>query len=42
MDSCERVMNLHVPRNAGNFFSDWTTVDYSRRIQLHGGGQSVN
>jgi hypothetical protein len=22
MDSCERVMNLHVPRNAGNFFSD--------------------
>jgi hypothetical protein len=34
------VVNLQVSYNVGKFLSGWATDDFSRRVQLHGGGHS--
>jgi len=30
------VMNLRVPKNAGNFLTSWELISFSRRTLLHG------
>jgi hypothetical protein len=36
VDTCEWVMNLRVPWNAGNFLISWEPVSLWRRTLLHG------
>ena len=33
--TCESVMNIQVPQNAGNFLTSWKPVIFSRRTLLH-------
>jgi hypothetical protein len=33
------VINLRVPKKAGNFLTNWVTVSFTRRILLHWGSQ---
>jgi len=35
------VVNLWVPKNAGNFLTSWKPVSFSRRTLLHGVGELV-
>jgi len=35
------VMNLWVPKNAGNFLTSWKLVSFSRRTLLHAVGELV-